>query len=352
MVIGIITADLDSRGGWGRYATHLVDGLKRQGHRVLVCTEDGGDQSIIARGFGIFLSALRVAYFFRRVDIIHALDVYPFGIIAWIASALLRKPFILSAQGTYSIAPLHRKWFGFFARLACRSAWRIIAISRYTASLLVARVPDARVIVIPHGIDVDAYRVTADQESRALQVLSVGALKWRKGYHIALEAFARVLARVPSARYVIVGSQRDVGYTAKLRSLVESLGISSSVEFIEGCAQDELRALYARSRLFVLPSMNQGWHFEGFGLVFLEAAASGLPVVGTLGNGITDAVDDGRNGLLVPQGDVDATASAMEKLLCDEELWRRMSSHSIVWAKRHSVDGMMQEYKKVYDLIE
>lgn len=351
MVIGIITADLDSRGGWGRYATHLVEGLKRQGHTVLVCTEDGGDRPIVARGFGIFLSAFRVASFLRRVDIIHALDVYPFGIIAWIAGSLLRKPFILSAQGTYSIAPLHRKWFGFFARWACRSARRVIAISRYTASLLLASVPDARVIVIPHGINVDAYRVPPDQEPRVLQVLSVGALKWRKGYHVALEAFARVVARVPSARYVIVGSQRDIGYTAKLRSLAESLGVASSIEFIEGCTQDELRTLYARSRLFVLPSLNQGWHFEGFGLVFLEAAASGLPVVGTLGNGIEDAVDSGRNGFLVPQGDIEATAVATEKLLCDNELWMRMSSHGLTWAKAHSVDGMMQEYKKVYDSI-
>ena len=351
MVIGIITADLNSRGGWGRYATHLVDGLKKQGHTVLVCTEDGGDHPIVARGFGVFLSVLRVAYIFRRVDVIHALDVYPFGIIAWIVGILLRKPFFLSAQGTYSIAPLHRRRFGFFARWACRSARRIISISRYTASLLLASVPDAQVVVIPHGINVDAYRVSSDQKSRALQVLSVGALKWRKGYHIALEAFARVVTRVPSARYVVVGSQRDVGYTARLRSLAESLGIMSSVEFIEGCTQDELRRLYASSRVFVLPSLNQGWHFEGFGLVFLEAAASGLPVIGTLGNGIADAVDDGRNGFLVPQGDIEATAVATEKLLCDDELWMRMSSHSIAWANEHSVDGMMQEYKKVYDSI-
>ena len=73
------------------------------------------------------------------------------------------------------------------------------------------------------------------------------------------------------------------------------------IEFFNRLSDEALSDLYRRAKLFILTSINEDHHFEGFGLVFLEAAAAALPVIGTFGNGIEDAVKDCYNGFLVPQ---------------------------------------------------
>ncbi len=70
------------------------------------------------------------------------------------------------------------------------------------------------------------------------------------------------------------------------------------IEFLTGVSDEELSCLYQSTRVFILTSVNQGRQIEGSGLVFLEAAAAGLPVIGTTGNGIEDAVKEGYNGIL------------------------------------------------------
>ncbi|MBI2053522.1 MAG: glycosyltransferase [Candidatus Sungbacteria bacterium] len=86
-------------------------------------------------------------------------------------------------------------------------------------------------------------------------------------------------------------------------------------------------------------------------LVFLEAAAAGLPVIGTTGNGITDAIAHGRNGFLVPQGDVGATAEAVRQILSDRILWERMSDESRTWAGEHNLPQSVQQYLDIYRAV-
>lgn len=290
------------------------------------------------------LSALRVIPIIYSCDVVHALDVNPFGLIAWMATRIIRRPLIISGIGSYTVAALHNASTSWLARRACHDAHTIVPISAYTAARIRVFAPHAHIEVVPPGVrPVEG----AARLSMPLRIISVGALKERKGYHVALEAFALARQRIPELTYVIVGDQRDRVYVRRIHNIITTLGISESVTLRQHIRDDALNDEYQRAGLFLLPSVNVDDHFEGFGLVFLEAAAMGLPVIGTTGNGIADAVGD-ENGILVSQGDIRATADEICNVLGVEECWRRMSNASVAWAREHSIDAMIDAYERVY----
>jgi phosphatidylinositol alpha-1,6-mannosyltransferase len=94
-----------------------------------------------------------------------------------------------------------------------------------------------------------------------------------------------------------------------------------------------LRGWYQHADVFALPSLTVGEKFEGFGLVFLEASACGLPVIGTTGSGVAEAVRDGETGLLVPQNDVPALADAITRVLTDADLRARLGTAGRAYAE-------------------
>ncbi len=150
-------------------------------------------------------------------------------------------------------------------------------------------------------------------------------------------------------KYKIVGSQKDVVYFKHLKDLASENGVAGDIEFLNGLSDEALSDLYRRAKLFVLTSVNKNHHFEGFGLVFLEAAAAALPVIGTLGNGIEDAVRDHYNGLLVPQNDSQKTADAIIKILSDDILKLNLRKNSIEWVKNFDWKKIITSYIEIYN---
>jgi len=351
MKICYLVNNINPKNGWGRYASDLIYGVRKKGHEAIILKEmdDGLEgEAVLKRGIRMFLSAIKIREHLKECDIIHALDVYPYGIIAYLANLFLRKKMIITAQGTYSIAPFYNIKTRYLAKLACNSADILIAISHYTKDEFLKELRVNKVEVINHGIDLDKFY--KDREiSNENYILSVGALKFRKGYHISIPAFAEVKKRIPDLKYKIVGDQSDRNYFEKLKKLVKEYGVEQAVEFLSNLSDYELGKLYSQAKLFILTSVNEGHHFEGFGLVFLEAAAAGLPVVGTLGNGIEDAVKNGYNGILVPQNDVKKTTEAMVEIVKDKNKLQEMSDASYQWAQQHSLLNMINEYLDLYN---
>ncbi len=347
MKIVILTENTNINNGWGRYAHDLIEGIKGEGFDVLVLSEEmeGGNLAIIRRGYKIFYSVIRVIFSsqVRSASIIHALDVYPFGVIAYISNIFLRKKLIITAVGTYSVAPLHGR-VGWLTKRAFKAAHVVTAISHYTKEQVKQELPNLSIQVITPGIDFKNFKIN-HKPSEPPYIIGVGALKLRKGYEVSLEAFARIKKIIPELRYKIIGRGSS---QVRLAERIKELDIEESVDFYQNVSDDQLRDFYSHARLFVLTSLNHGYHFEGFGLVFLEAAAAGLPVVGTLNNGISDAVEDGANGLLVPQGDVDATSSAILDILKSVDVYEKMSRASYIFAEKNDVRFSIENYKKIY----
>jgi glycosyltransferase involved in cell wall biosynthesis len=112
------------------------------------------------------------------------------------------------------------------------------------------------------------------------------------------------LKTAPDTSLVLVGDGND---RPRLEKIARDLGVSGRAYFLHGLTPDQLFACYANCDVFALPSSG-----EGFGLVFLEAMALGKPVIGGAHGGIPDIVEDGATGLLVPYGDVERLAQALE----------------------------------------
>src|SRR5690606_37907821 len=159
-----------------------------------------------------------------------------------------------------------------------------------------------RTEVVSNGIDVERFADLRHVAHEGPTVLTVGAVKPRKGTLALVQAMPAIREQLPDARLVIIGSlEMDPDYVARVREEIEALGLQESVRLLGRVPDHMLMSWYAAADVFALPSLNVGWKFEGFGLALLEASAAGLPVVSTTNCGVEDSVDDSVTGLLVAQ---------------------------------------------------
>lgn len=350
MKIFVLTSETAATSGWGRYSADLLHALSRYG--VQADTVTAGilpDPLDYRRNFLLApWYAWRLRERARACDAIHAF-VEPYACVAYWLALFARKPYYVTAHGTYALLPfslsLYRR---LFHRRAFARAQRIVCVSDYTRRRLAAFGFD-NLSVINNGIAFDAFSFGAAPTSEKEDlILSVGAIKHRKGYHVALEAFARARKDIPTLRYCIVGDRGDAAYVRGLMERACALGVHDAVEFHESVSDEDLRQLYRRARALVLTPVSEGMHFEGFGLVYLEANASGLPVIGTKETGAEDAIRDGETGYLVPQNDVPATAAAIVRILQNPEKSRVIGDAGIAWARGHDWNVIAPHYAALY----
>jgi len=186
-------------------------------------------------------------------------------------------------------------------------------------------VPRDKIWMIPNGVDPETYRPSAiDQPLRDKYanpsekiVLYVGRLVPEKGVNVLIGAIPRILAAHQNTKFIIVGE----GYSREmLSSLSKSLGVDRKVFFTGYVSDDEVKGLLGLADLLVVPSI-----YEPFGIVCLEAMASGTPVVASDTGGLSEIVEDGVTGLKVPPNNSDAIAHAVNRLLSDGALRGSMS---------------------------
>jgi len=181
-------------------------------------------------------------------------------------------------------------------------------------------------------------------------LLSVGGVKRRKGYHVCIEAFAQIRQRLPKAEYWIAGSVNDRKYLDALRAQIAALDLGG-VKFLGEVSVEELDRLYRSASVFLLAPQQGDRKFEGFGLVFLEAGAYGVPVVATRSGGVPDAVEDEVTGFLCAPDDSAALADAALSLLQDKELARRMGIANRRRAEFLSWERFAAEQMTIYEEI-
>jgi phosphatidylinositol alpha-1,6-mannosyltransferase len=210
-------------------------------------------------------------------------------------------------------------------RLALRTSAAVIAVSSFTRELALQFGADPqRLQIIPPGVDVpEAPLAGREREQRPTLVTVARLADTYKGHDMVLRAMPRILERVPSAQWVVIG---DGPLRPKLEAQVRESRLEGAVRFLGSVADCERDAWLERAHVFVLVSRLQpsGTGGEGFGIVYLEAAARGLPsVAGNIG-GAVDAVVAGETGLLVDATDPRAVADAVVQLLSDTSLSERL----------------------------
>jgi glycosyltransferase involved in cell wall biosynthesis len=163
--------------------------------------------------------------------------------------------------------------------------------------------------VIPYGADTSLFKPAAPRTQRELRFLFAGSFSARKGVPVLLDAWRQLSPR---------GATLALAGTGTMPASVQR-GLPESVALLGPLDRAALARTFTQADVFVFPSL-----FEGMALVQLEAAAAGLPIVGTTASGAEDIVEPGRTGEIVPPGDVDALAAVLDRLISQPEQAREM----------------------------
>lgn len=217
----------------------------------------------------------------------------------------------------------------------------VIAVSGSTRTDLVRRgLAPERITVVPNGVDLDAYApVAGEPEFSEPTLVFVGRIKRYKRVDLMLDAVAALRDRGLNVRLVVAGRG---DHLPELRRRRERLALDDRVEFLGFVSEDRKRELLRRAWVHVLTSPKEGW-----GLSNMEAAASATPTVASDSPGLRDSVVDGETGLLVPHGDVTALTDALQRILEDPRLRRRMGAAARSFAEGFSWDASAQRVLEV-----
>jgi phosphatidyl-myo-inositol dimannoside synthase len=219
-------------------------------------------------------------------------------------------------------------------------ASKIFPVSRYTRKAVLDHAPDNddKVIAVHNGVNLESFRRTAVTSGARTRykpqgekvLLTVTRLHPYKGVDRMLQSLPEILRSVPNLKYLVVGVGPD---RARLEGMTARLGLEDRVRFLGRLPFSEIVELYSLADLFVLLSREELPDVEGFGLVFLEAAACGLPSVGGRSGGIPEAIEDGKSGWLVDPSDTSEIAATITHLLQSPEQLERASEFCLSQAR-------------------
>ena len=174
----------------------------------------------------------------------------------------------------------------------------VLPVSQATGAECAKRgMPQSRIQVTPNGVTLSRYTFGPGGQKNGLQLLSVGRLVKRKGFVWFID---QVMPQLPSNvhyRVAGVGPEENV-----IREAIALRGLEDRVHLLGRCSDEELTKLYSKSDLLIMPNLPVEGDMEGFGVVMLEAGASGTPAIAAALEGIQDVITDGVNGRLVESG--------------------------------------------------
>jgi len=237
-------------------------------------------------------------------------------------------------------------------RWMARRADQVIVCSYYMRGHVadIFDIDERRVAVIPNGVDPSELRPTGDLQALRSEfarpherlVLLVGRLVYEKGFQLALEALPSVIERVGDVRFLVAGSGT---HEAELKAQAELLGLGEHGTFLGWIGDDVLHSLYRIADLCVVPSI-----YEPFGLVALEAMASGCPCIVADTGGLREVVPGGeRVGLRFDGGDAEHLGVMIERLLVDGALRDRLVTQASEHVLRFDWDDIATRTRGIYD---
>jgi glycogen(starch) synthase len=375
-------------GGLARHVRKLAEALVRQGMTVDVLTRGVGDGSPDGRPgvdelAGVTIHRVREPSWPRdldrfvawveqmngdmlaagealaeeaRYDLIHGHD----WLVAQASATLAERlgvPYVTTIHATEH--GRHQGWVSDYPqshihsveRWMARRADALIVCSYYMRGHVadIFDVDERRVAVIPNGIDPRELRPAGDlqalrskfAEPHEKLVLFVGRLVYEKGFQLALDAMPSVLGGVENVRFLVAGSGT---HEAELKAQAERLGLSAHGSFLGWIGDDVLHSLYRIADLCVVPSI-----YEPFGLVALEAMASGCPCIVADTGGLREVVPVGeRVGLRFNGGDAEHLGVMIERLLVDEPLRERLVTEASEHVLSFDWDDIAQRTRGIY----
>ncbi|HFD32731.1 MAG TPA: glycosyltransferase family 1 protein [Gammaproteobacteria bacterium] len=323
-------------GGAGNATYNIARELAKLGHHVDVLTskiKPQREQETIA-GFnvyrvpswrkGIHDCGMRGAYSFlffagfklqqlirsNQYDILHYFFSLPTGLLSLLPGPHRRLPYIVSLRGSdvphYDIYNKKLKVFHWLLKPITKHIWqkalKVVALSEGLKLTALETYPTQKIVIIPNGIEADLFKPAEKPLpiTGQFKLILVSRLIERKGIQHVLQALSELNDK--SIKLLIVGTG---SYETHLKELGKTLGLDDTVTFHGFCLRTELPKLYNRHDCFILPSMA-----ESFGIVFAEAMACGLPIIGGRTGGVPDLIKS-DNGILVEPGNIEEIKNAI-----------------------------------------
>jgi N-acetyl-alpha-D-glucosaminyl L-malate synthase BshA len=361
-------------GGSGAIATELGIELSRRGHEVHFISyaqpfrlphfmeriyfhevEMSRYPLFEHNNYSLSLAAMMHEVTLREgLDLLHVHYAIPHATSAWIAREMLGADhplrIVTTLHGTDITLVGQERSFGEITRFSILKSDGITAVSDYLKRETVHSfdVPPERIEVIPNFVDPVLYdRGTLPCHKQAFlrdgekMIVHVSNFRPVKRVRDVVRTFARITRQVPS-RLVLIGDGPDRPEAA---DEAREQGVTDRVLFLG--KQDSVAELLACADLFILPSSS-----ESFGLVALEAMASGVPVIATNAGGLPEVVENGVTGFMAPIGAVEEMADAGTSILSDGKRWRAMSAAARRSAvERYGVDVIIPQYERYYERI-
>lgn len=275
----------------------------------------------------------------EQVRVLHCGDIRPCGYAVLWAHRRTGVPYVLYVHGgdvlreLQKIRAIGKRWsarrlFSDCAGVVAISAWTADVAADLMSRLAIARKPPIRVV----ELGADPVRFSPDRDRGRLRtrlalgdgpvLLTVARLVPHKGQDVAIRAVARLSQDWPALRYVLVGTGPD---EPRLRQLVREVGVANHVVFAGRLNDDDTAEAYALASVYVGLSRVEGdLYVEGFGLSFLEAAASGTPSVAGDSGGVRSAVRSGETGIVVAADDPEKATQVLRQLLNDRSVLNAM----------------------------
>jgi phosphatidylinositol alpha-1,6-mannosyltransferase len=255
----------------------------------------------------------------HRFNAIHAFRALPEGLVAWLVARLTFRRVLIYAHGeeltTWGNGGKYKAM-----RFVLRHADQIIANSDFTQDKLLSMgVRGGRIALINPGVDVERFRPGLECNDLKTKIglqpgekllLSVGRLSRRKGFDMVIRSLPELIKQGINVRYALIGIGEDQEYLEKLS---HESGIANHVHMLGHVSPEDLPRWYNASDVFVMPNRTINGDTEGFGMVFLEAAACGRPAIAGMAGGTGAAVQNKITGYIV---DATSPAPIIEVLQC------------------------------------
>lgn len=354
----------NSKGGVFSYTINLVEELARKGCDINVFFFNQSEEAkrltdsghidfkyLTTSGFIPNLRTIINLFFHDRPDIIHV-NFASFGPLAIFKKFVFKIPFIYTLHG------LPQPWLNsslvdkigytiesLLLPFVASQASAIVAISNYVKDTLKIKYGlDSEVIY--NGVDASRFKPIDKKRSKKqlgydeanFVVLFVGKLSPYKDPLTLIKAINKATKINKNLHLMMVGTG---DLYKEVRHAIERLNLSSRVKLFEHVSTEKLRLCYNAADLFVLPSFN-----EAFGIVLLEAMASGLPIIASNSGACLEVI--GNAGILFNQGDCSDLAEKIMELSCNEELVRRLSNEGLKRVQIFSWEATTNEYWKLY----
>jgi glycosyltransferase involved in cell wall biosynthesis len=365
-------------GGAENWAYHLAHQMAKLGHDVVVFTTSVDSKNHLEKEDGIKVyrygtnikiekARFSVDLLFKPlqhdIDIAHLHFSLPPGNLAGILYAWMkRKPLGVTYHGDAMPGYgklIRRIGLGLqdkFIVPAILSRARLItsySIDYISVSHILPKYSE-KIIAVPAGINADNFRVPYSREECREKlslnkdekiILFVGALINYKSPGLLIQAMPAIIKKEPDAKLVLVG---DGPLRGELETLANNLHLSHAVNFVGAIPYNVTPLYYNSSDIFVLPSTG---NTESFGIVLLEAASAGLPIVVSSLDTFRSFIRDGYNGMIAKLGDIDSLAETINRLLSDPALRQEIGENARVSVREYSWENIATMMDKLYGKI-